>query len=694
MKRGPVNELTLCLRATAFIAVTCLAACGGGYSNGPNPQPVTTSGSAVIYPRSPSVPVGSIINFLASAPGQANATFKWTVTGGGSIDSSSGTFTAGTTPGTSTVTATSGNFVGTVTVSVTSAPLNGVVMSPGALFVKAGSTVPITAMSGGKGVTVTEWDVNGTQNGDTLHGTIDNLGNYTAPLTPPPGGTTTITAKTAAGSGNAVATVVFSDASFDGPYAFSYIGSDAKGFLNAAGSFMADGDGGISSVTKDVVAADVKPTASNGGTGKFSVGPDGTAQATMSDGSTLDFVLTGNQAVLAGQPVQKALLIRFDKTATGSGTINQQIASDVDVPLPLGSYTFGVSEPGAFNQAFFAAGKFVSSGLIGTTGSLSPGVWDVNDAGNVSTDDTTLAGTFSPDSSNPGTGRGTLQLSTTRSFEKQGTFLFAFYVIDDTHLKMIEIDGGTFSAGDIFSAPNNNGGFSAASLAKAQYAFTTSGASKSSPYSQGGVFSSNGTGDIAVGEMDVNGGAGSIFLDSAITQTTYTVDPALGRIQFSLAASQNGKNIGTWDYAGYQTSSGALEMVETDSVNVSTNATIVGGIAYKQNSANSLQGGYASNFNAMKNGFEEDVAGQLVVTNTSVSTGTMNSNILQSGVNPGVPITEALVVTPDSGGRGTATIYTRSETFPLVYYVIDQNTALVFESDAVRSLTGTFARQF
>lgn len=691
MKRGPVNELTVCLRAMASAVALCLAACGGGYSYGPNPQPVTTSGTAVIYPQSPSVPVGATISFLASLPGQPGATFKWTVTGGGTIDSSTGVFTAGTNPGTSTVTATSGNFAGTVNVGVTSAPLNGVVMSPAALFVNAGSTVPIAAMSGGKAIAVTEWDVHGTANGDTLYGTIDNLGNYTAPLTPPPGGTTTITAKTAAGSGNTVVTVVFSNASLDGPYAFSYIGADAKGFLNAAGSFSADGDGGITAVTEDVVAADIKPTTSVRGTGKFQVAPDGTAQATLSDGSTWEFELTGNTTALAGQPVQEALLVRFDKSGTGSGTINQQTVGDVNLPLPQGPYSFGLSEPGTFSKAFFAAGKFVSSGLIGTTGSLTPGVWDVNDAGSVSADDTTLAGSFAPDTGNPNTGRGTLQLSTTRSFEKQATFVFAFYVVDNTHLKIVEIDGGTFSAGDIFSAPDTDGRFSTASLVKANYSFTTSGASKTAGYSQGGVFFSNGAGNITSGEMDVNGGAGSIFLGDAITQTSYTVDPTLGRIQFSLTATQNGTTVGTWSYAGYQTAKGALEMVETDTINVDT---LVGGIAYEQNSANSLQGGYAADFNAMKGAVEEDVAGELVVTNTSVATGALNSNILGSGLTVGAPITQALVVAPDPGGRGTATIYTHSESFPLVYYVIDQNTALVLESDGVRSLTGTFAKQF
>ncbi len=325
MRRGPGNELTLCLRAVVLAAAATLAACGGGaYSNGPNPQPTGTTGTAVIYPQNPSVPVGGTVNFLASVPGQSNPTFKWSVSGKGTIDASTGVYKAGTAPGTDTVKVTSGNFAGTVQVTVTAAPLNGITMSPAALFVQAGSTVPITALSGGQPATVSEWDVQGAANGDSLYGFIDNSGNYTAPLTPPPGGTTTITAKTAAGAGNAVVTVVFSNASLNGPYAFSYSGKDAKGLYEAAGSFTADGAGHISNMIEDVAAADIPPKAPTAAaTGTFSVGPDGTTQATMSDGSTWEFVLAGNTTALAGQPAQQALLMRFDKTASGSGTISQ-----------------------------------------------------------------------------------------------------------------------------------------------------------------------------------------------------------------------------------------------------------------------------------------------------------------------------------------------------------------------------------
>lgn len=693
MRRGPGNELSLCLCALMLAVIATVAGCGGGaYSNGPNPQPVTTSGSAIIYPQSPTVPVGGTVNFLAAAPGQSNTTFKWSVTGSGTIDSSTGVYKAGSSAGTATVTATSGSFSGTVQVTVTSAPANGVTMSPAALFVKAGSTVPIAALTNGQPATVTEWDVHGTQNGDTLYGFIDNSGNYTAPLTPPPGGSTTITAKTAAGAGNAVVTVVFSNASLNGPYAFSYTGKDAKGFLEVAGSFTANGAGGISNLTEDESAADITPKTVTGATGTFSVGPDGTGTATLSDSSTWLFVVTGNTATFAGQPAQKALLVRFDKTGSGSGTINQQNPSLVNLPMPFGPYAFLVSQSGSLKTVFAAAGKFQSSGLIGNSGALTPGVWDVNSGGTVSTDDTSLTGSFSSDANNPGSGRGTLTLTTTRSLTQQSSFVFAFYVIDSTHLKIIETDGKTFSAGDVYSAPNTNGLFSTASLAKGNYPFTTAGQNSNGAYSQGGVFISNGSGSITGGVMDVNGGSGAIFPAATVTQTTYTVDPALGRIQFSLSASSASlKTLGTWNFAGYQTANGALVMVETDSINV---LTVVSGTAYAQTSNGGLQGGYAANLTGTSTGAQEDVIGQFVVANTSVSTGTIGMNLLPGGVSASTPITQALVVAPDTNGRGTATLYTKSDTFPLAYYVIDQNTALMIETDAARNVTGSLGRQF
>src|SRR3954451_24338306 len=44
----------------------------------------------------------------------------------------------------------------------------------------------------------------------------------------------------------------FNNASLNGPFAFSYTGSDGAGFLAVAGSFKADGSGHITSGMQDV----------------------------------------------------------------------------------------------------------------------------------------------------------------------------------------------------------------------------------------------------------------------------------------------------------------------------------------------------------------------------------------------------------------------------------------------------------
>ena len=76
--------------------------------------------------------------------------------------------------------------------------------------------------------------------GDTLHGTIDVNGNYTAPAVPPPGGSTTVTAIVGGVSASATATVVFSNKSLSGPYAYDYTGDDGTGYLAVVGSFTAN----------------------------------------------------------------------------------------------------------------------------------------------------------------------------------------------------------------------------------------------------------------------------------------------------------------------------------------------------------------------------------------------------------------------------------------------------------------------
>ncbi len=118
--------------------------------------------------------------------------------------------------------------------------------------VPAGSPRTFAATLNGLNDPNATWSVSSANGGNV--GTIDALsGQYAAPEFPPPGGTVTITATdpTVATPATATVEIVYSNHSLDGPFAFSYSGNDSDGFIAAAGSFVADGGGNITSGIED-----------------------------------------------------------------------------------------------------------------------------------------------------------------------------------------------------------------------------------------------------------------------------------------------------------------------------------------------------------------------------------------------------------------------------------------------------------
>ena len=66
--------------------------------------------------------------------------------------------------------------------------------------------------------------------------------------------------------------------------------------------------------------------------------------------------------------------------------------------------------------------------------------------------------------------------------------------MDETHLKVVEIDGEFATSGDYFQETGGNGPFNASVLDKANYAFTTSGSSNVGAFASGGVLLCSGQG--------------------------------------------------------------------------------------------------------------------------------------------------------------------------------------------------------
>lgn len=719
LKAGPRISATieLALAATAA-AIMLLAGCGGnsstssGSSGGSNQSGNVRSGSAVtIYPATVSVPINGTIQFSAYLPSQPSSTFSWSVSGGGAIDSSTGIYTAPGSPASVTVTATSqgsANSTGTATITVT-AP-QGVLVSPAAVAISAGAAQTFSATVNGQAATGVTWEVHGTTGGDEVYGTIDSNGYYTAPLTPPPGGSAVITAVTGTGSaavsGTTTAAVVFSNASLNSHYAFSYKGNDSSGFLGVAGSFTAQGSAGSSGQilngVEDSIDAGTGAATHNQFSGTFTVNPDGRTTATLTNNVTWQFTLLSNPE---GGAAREALLIRFDKSATGSGTIEAQNPALLAASAFFGNYAFGLSGMDGNGKPLAIAGRFYADGV--TTIPLGSAIQDVNDNGSTTLSTTTtsgavgdksLQGSFLMDATLPDSGRGTVSLTSDNAvFAASLTLQFAFYMVDNTHLKVVEIDNKAALAGDFYSAVTPaDGAFTAAlALPKGNYAFTASGISAEGAYASGGVFNSNGTNAIT-GVFDVNNGTTDVHLNGSLTGSSYTVDSYSGRVAVVLIV--NGAQVNFIGYpVAFSGPSGPVRMLELIELDKTTIAT---GIALPQTSTNSLQGNYALNLAGIpgpNNGAnEQDVIGQITTLGNTSFSGTLDiNNFTLTTTTLAAPLTNATaIVTTTSNGRDTATMATNADSFSLTYYIVDDNNALLLETDGARVTTGLVSRQF
>jgi hypothetical protein len=711
----------------AFALILALSACGGGSSSSGNPLVKSIS----ITPTAANVQINTTINLtamvtLSTSTGSTDTAVTWQVNGiaGGSsavgtivtstTDEQVGVYTApSATPvdnnGQVMITATApqdpSNTVNTTIITsntsiITVGVGQGLAVSPATATVPAGGTFQFSALLNSIADANARWSVSSTSTGNI--GSIDPItGLYTAPPSPPPGATITITATDStvnpAATATATAKIVFSDQSLNGPFAFSYTGNDQSGFLAVAGRFVADGNGHIVSGIEDVDSFSAAGSSKFQISGTYKVGPDGRGSILLNPGipgaGTLQFALTTNQ---------HAVVIRFDRSFTGSGTIDQQDLNDVSTLSTItGPYVFSGSGADLSFLPLGVAGKFTSSG----NGSLQTGtgVLDLNDNGAVKPDDKSLTVSYSLDSTAPDTGRGEITVTSTAT----GPRLFAFYIIDATHLYFVEIDGNGYLRGDIYSsAPGSS--FSASSLTAGNYPFTAGGTSPTGAFTLGGVFASGGNGNISGGVFDSNN-AGTVTSAAALGTCTYTVDPSTGRILLGLnlasGACPAGASATTAQFAAYQTAQAssttvepAVVMLEIDPAAAST------GSAYLQKAAAQFTAGSFAMllggqgiFHNEPASVQQDVEGQLNLSSSTVSSGNLDINdfnaVFQSDP---ISSTSSSIAAPDSNGRGTAILVTTNpnSSYNLAYYVIDANTALLLDTDSNHVLIGAMARQF
>jgi len=575
----------------------------------------------------------------------------------------------------------------------------GLTVSPTSANVPAGGTSQFSALLNNVSDPNATWSVSSTVTCDNCIGSINRTtGLYTAPPSPPPGDTVTVTATdatvTPTQTATATVTIAFSNQSLNGPFAFYYSGSDQSGFMAAAGSFFADGLGHIQSGIEDV------DSFSNGGpvqfqiSGTYTVGTDGRTLLKLNQNlpgaATWEFALTSNQ---------HAVMIRFERSITGSGTIDQQNLDDISTLSNItGPYVFsGLGADPTF-LPMGIAGKFTASG--NNTQQGGSGVLDINDNGVVKPDDTTLSVGYSLDNTEPDTGRGKITLTSSSTGQNQ----YAFYIVDATHFYFVEIDNNDYLAGNMYSGSATPG-----NLAAANYVFTAGGNSATGSYASGGVFISAGNsnasgGTISGGAFDGNN-AGTVTPNTTLGACAFTAAPT-GRIVLGLnVTGATCPGAGSIQFALYQTAQAASTTVEPAALMLELDSTAVAsGSAYLQSSTTEpAAGSFVLNlagqgiFHNQPSSVQQDVEGQVTLSASAVSSGNLDINDFDAGIQTdAISTTDSSIAAPAPNGRGTAVLVATNPdvSYNLVYYVIDANTALLFDSDTNRVLIGIIARQF
>jgi hypothetical protein len=447
----------------------------------------------------------------------------------------------------------------------------------------------------------------------------------------------------------------FTNANLSGPYAFSYIGSDASGFISVAGSFQADGNGHLTSGLQDLTNANSVAT-NVATTGSYTVRPDGRGEATLNSSagnSTIDFVLVANG---------HGLVTRFDANATGSGTLDQQTPSAFSNTALAGPFAFSVSGIDSVGNPLSMAGIFTSD----TSGNITSGIDDSNDAGGVITNHT-LTGSIPVASS----GRGSATINTAR-----GALTFAFYVVDATHFKLVEVDNTLGMGGDAFrqTGPFSNGSVSGL------FAFTLAGLDNVSgnPFATGGILTADGAGTITSGTQDFNDG-GSLTTNVGLTGS------------YSLAANGRGtmnivSSAGTFNFTIYPSSGGVL-VLETDVTFLTSGTALAQSPPF---SAGTFSGTYGMNFTGVSTNGGLDSIAQFTADGASKFSGIIDVNNA-GGVTFGQPLSAAFNMA--SNGRSTVTLQTPLGTQNMVFYAVSGSRALFIELDTAVVAAGEIRHQ-
>jgi hypothetical protein len=482
----------------------------------------------------------------------------------------------------------------------------------------------------------------------------------------------------------------FNNSNLKGTYVLSISGTDfhpssnTGSFFSFVGTITADGNGNITGGTVDINDANL------GGTGVFlaqpvlkttySVSSDGrgTAHLPTAEGNFgLDFVLTSST---------HGLITRFDQFGSGSGTLDLQGSASQS---SLGSLAFSLAGSDTIGNPLGTVGAFT----LNSSGAITSGTQDFNDNG---------VSTVSGSTGTPLTGSvvlssgtfGTAVLTTSSIF---GSLGFHVWVIDSSHLKLIETDpasSGYALSGDAFTQLT--------SFTGGQLVYTILGVDSSlvDPVAAGGYATTDAQGNLSNLLEDYNdAGTPNTLQNLSGSCLTFVA----GRCQLNLPTFSNGTTQ-DFQFAAYP-SSGGVQLLEIDGHGLTQ------GAAFAQTETSfAASTGYGLNLSGVNvspcfnnSAAEVDTIAQFHAgTPDTSSTGSVNmngivdENDLSCQLNFGGGLGGVYVPDSTPDGRGSISALTPGTLIgglTLQYYAVDGSTMLFIEVDSSQVAVGTFEAQ-
>lgn len=569
--------------------------------------------------------------------------------------------------------------------------------------VSSGNQLSCTATASSGATVPVNWSVANTNNLGGNIGSISALGNYVAPLVPPPGQKVTITATSQAlktQTMSVTVSVVFGDKVLSGSYVFSTSGRlTTHAFWARAGSFTA-GAGALTGIedTNQGGAPNTVLT-QRSFTGSYSIGQDGRGTIQFCEDTNSACPLGSSSATAFFRIVvispKQAQIIEFSSPAVASATTIAGGEFLLQDPLVFpnngnlsGTYSFNFSGVSAGATEESVAGEFSANGF-GTispgssVAPLAPGEMDIDAGGPVA-----LAGTSYSISSN---GRGTVTL---------GGLTFSFYPVSASRAKFIEIDTASSATpttpasivvGDAFKQQTSSTcGWSLNALSGLTV-FETSGESSGVVIADVGSFTAS-TGVVSAASIDENSG-GTVSSAVGTLSGSYTMDPC----------GRGALTVGAHSYVFYIISASDAVLQETTSGVIAhgflvpsqggpfADSTLTGSFAFRLGGTNA----------AGTAGQREDFLGQLTSTGSGTGVaGTLDLNDFGT-TQTGVAITNGMYLpVPAASLRGTMALPLTTTpsvtTRNLVLYMVSPTLFYVLDTDPAPSGTaiGVLNNQF